>query len=93
MVQLIRNPGHREPALTPCSVPLTRKADAFLIVGTSLVVYPAAGLVNYAPFEIPKFVVDKKIPYLSFTQNITGIEKPATEGMKEVVPLLKKLLQ
>lgn len=71
---------------------ITRKADIFLIVGTSLVVYPAAGLVNYAPFDIPKIVVDKKIPYISFAQNIVAIEKAATEGMKEVIPLLKKLL-
>jgi NAD-dependent deacetylase len=69
------------------------KADVFMIVGTSLVVYPAAGLVNYAPFDIPKFVVDKKIPYISFAQNITAIEKPATEGMKDVIPLLKKLVK
>jgi len=67
-------------------------AAIFMIVGTSLVVYPAAGLVNYARFDIPKFVVDKKVPYISFAQNITAIEKQATEGMKEVIPLLKKLL-
>lgn len=72
---------------------LTRSADIFMIVGTSLAVYPAAGLVNYAPFDAPKFVVDKKIPYISFVQNITAIEKPATEGMKEVMPLLQKLAQ
>jgi NAD-dependent deacetylase len=69
------------------------KAEIFMIVGTSLVVYPAAGLVDYAPFEIPKFVVDKKLPYISTAQNITAFEKPATEGMKEVIPLLKKLKQ
>ncbi|RYF77924.1 MAG: NAD-dependent deacylase, partial [Chitinophagaceae bacterium] len=71
---------------------LTKEADIFMIVGTSLVVYPAAGLVNYAPFDIPKFVVDKKVPYISFAQNITAIEKPATEGLKEVIPLLRKHL-
>ncbi|HUC83405.1 MAG TPA: Sir2 family NAD-dependent protein deacetylase [Flavisolibacter sp.] len=69
---------------------ITSKADIFLIVGTSLAVYPAAGLVNYAPFDIPKFVVDKKLP--SISQRITAIEKPATEGMKELMPLLKALL-
>ena len=69
------------------------KADVFMIVGTSLVVYPAAGLVSYAPFSIPKFVVDKKVPYISFAQNITAIEKPATKGMREVIPLLKKILE
>lgn len=70
---------------------ITRQAEIFMIVGTSLVVYPAAGLVNYAPFDIPKFVVDKNIPYLSFAQNITAIEKPATEGMKEAMTLLRQL--
>jgi NAD-dependent deacetylase len=67
----------------------TRQADIFLIVGTSLVVYPAAGLVNYAPWPIPKFIVDKRIPYTSSLHNLTAIEKPASEGMKEVKELLK----
>ncbi|HET7899473.1 MAG TPA: Sir2 family NAD-dependent protein deacetylase, partial [Flavisolibacter sp.] len=69
---------------------LVANADLFLIVGTSLVVYPAAGLVHYAGPYLPKFIVDKKIPYLPSMPNLTAIEKPATEGMKEVIPLLKK---
>lgn len=68
-------------------------ADIFLIVGTSLVVYPAAGLVNYAPPYLPKYIVDKKIPYLPGLPNLTAIEKPATEGMKEIMPLLRKHLE
>lgn len=71
---------------------LVMKADIFLIVGTSLVVYPAAGLVNYASPYLPKFIVDKKIPYLPGLPNLTAIEKPATEGMQEVIPLLRKYL-
>lgn len=71
---------------------LVLDADLFLIAGTSLVVYPAAGLVSYAPPYLPKYIVDKKIPYLLGLPNFTAIEKPATEGMKEVVPLLKKHL-
>lgn len=74
------------------AVLITRQADLFLIVGTSLVVYPAAGLVNYAPWPAPKFIVDKKIPYTSSLYNLTVIEKPAGEGMKEVKELLKRLL-
>ena len=70
---------------------ITRKADVFLIVGTSLVVYPAAGLVDYAPWPIPKFIVDKKIPYTSPLYNLTKIEKPAGEGMKEAGELLRQL--
>ena len=71
---------------------VTRQADLFLIVGTSLVVYPAAGLVNYAPWHIPKFIVDKTIPYTSSLHNLITIEKPAGEGMKELKELLKQHL-
>jgi NAD-dependent deacetylase len=70
------------------AVPLVRSADVFVVVGTSLAVYPAAGLVNYAPWEIPKYIIDKRIPHTSSVYNVTNIEKPATEGM----PLLRQLL-
>lgn len=63
-------------------------AEIFVVVGTSLVVYPAAGLVNYAPYGIPKFIIDKKIPYSSALHDVTAIEKPATEGVGELIKLL-----
>jgi NAD-dependent deacetylase len=69
---------------------IASSADIFAVIGTSLVVYPAAGLINYAPRSIPKFIIDKNIPY-STLYNITAIEKPATEGMHELVILLKSL--
>ena len=70
------------------AVPLVMAADIFIIVGTSLVVYPAAGLVNYARKEIPKFILDRRIPYTSSIYNLKAIEKPAGEGMKELFQLL-----
>jgi NAD-dependent deacetylase len=70
-------------------IPLIKTADFFAIIGTSLAVYPAAGLVNYAPWPIPKFIVDRRIPYTSSLFNLTIIEKPATEGVKELWNLLK----
>jgi NAD-dependent deacetylase len=70
------------------AVPVVRKAEIFVVVGTSLVVYPAAGLVNYAHHSIPKYIVDKRIPYTSDVYNLTSIEKPATEGVKELIKLL-----
>lgn len=79
--------GEAVPAITD-AISIVRTADLFVVVGTSLVVYPAAGLVNYAPWEIPKFIIDKKIPYNSSLYNLTEIEKPATEGVAE---LIKKL--
>jgi NAD-dependent deacetylase len=65
-------------------------ADIFVVVGTSLVVYPAAGLVNYAPRNVPKFFVDKKIPYTTSLYNLVTIEKVASEGVDELQELLKK---
>lgn len=67
-------------------------AEIFVVVGTSLVVYPAAGLVNYAPWPIPKFIVDKKIPYTSSLYNLTTIELPATEGLNILQEKLKAFL-
>ncbi|HEY0065809.1 MAG TPA: NAD-dependent deacylase [Flavisolibacter sp.] len=67
---------------------ITRTSDIFVVVGTSLVVYPAAGLVNYAPWNIPKYIVDKKVPYTSSLYNLTTIEKGAGEGLAELKELL-----
>jgi len=64
------------------AAPLVRSADIFVVVGTSLVVYPAAGLVDYALPGAQKFMVDKKIPYVSYIENLTTIEMPASEGVK-----------
>ena len=71
------------------AIDVVRSADIFVVVGTSLVVYPAAGLINYASAFISKFIIDKRIPYTSSLQNITAIEKPASEGVEE----LKLILQ
>ena len=70
---------------------IMREADLFAVIGTSLVVYPAAGLVDYVPWQIPKYIVDKKIPYTASLFNLTTIEKPATEGVMELQKLLKNL--
>lgn len=70
------------------AIPVVRGSDIFVVVGTSLVVYPAAGLVNYAPWNIPKYIIDKRIPYTSEIINVMAIEKPATEGVKLLSEML-----
>jgi NAD-dependent deacetylase len=72
------------------AIPIAGSADIFVVVGSSLVVYPAAGLVHYAQTDIPKFVIDKKIPYTSSIVNVITIEKPATEGVKMLIEMLKQ---
>ena len=73
------------------AVPVVYAADVFVVAGTSLVVYPAAGLINYVALETPKFIIDKKIPYTSPMRNLTLIEKPATEGVAELMKILTGL--
>lgn len=72
---------------------IMRTADIMAVVGTSLVVYPAASLIHYASTDIPKFIIDKRIPATSGLTNLVLIEKPATEGVKTLMELLFQELQ
>lgn len=63
-------------------------ADIFILVGTSLNVYPAAGLIDYLPAGILKYIIDKNPPFIPSHHNFTVIKKPATEGMEEVKKIL-----
>lgn len=74
------------------AIPVANNADIFVVAGTSLVVYPAAGLVNYVPAFTPKFIIDKRVPDTNHFRNLTAIEKPATEGIRELQVLLKQLI-
>jgi NAD-dependent deacetylase len=70
------------------AIPIMYEADIFVLIGTSLVVYPAAGLVDYVKEKVPKYVLDKNIPPVSRYKNVIPIEKPATEGVVELFKLL-----
>jgi NAD-dependent deacetylase len=63
------------------AVPIVRSADIFVVVGTSLVVYPAAGLVDFTRPGTHTFIIDKKIPYTSRVDNLVAIELPASRGI------------
>lgn len=64
------------------------QADIFVLIGTSLAVYPAAGLIDYVPHQVPKYIIDPKIPPVSELNNVIKIEKSATAGVKELNLLL-----
>ena len=70
------------------AVKVTLKADIYLVVGTSLVVYPAAGLVDYVGSNIPKFIVDPNMPQVRSQPNLYLIEEKASIGMKKVKEML-----
>ncbi len=57
-----------------------READIFVVIGSSLSVYPAASLLHYLPDHIPVILIDKKKP-TGLPTHVECIEKPATEGV------------
>ncbi len=74
------------------AIPIVEAADIFVVIGTSLQVYPAASLIHYAQRNIPKFIIDKKVPLTTSVQNIKSIEASATEGILELKKMLHQLL-
>jgi NAD-dependent deacetylase len=79
--------GEPVPAMEEAAA-FAAEAEIFLVVGTSLQVYPAAGLIQYAPRFAPKFIVDPGQPEVGTCNNLRFIAKRATEGMED----LKKIL-
>ncbi len=68
---------------------LASRADIFLVVGTSMVVYPAAGLINYVSDHVTKYVVDPKQPEVNHVPNVEFITEKASIGMEKVKEKLK----
>ncbi len=64
---------------------LVAQADLFAVIGTSLVVYPAAGLVNLVPVEAPVFVVDPGTPEMPSAIEHVFIKEPATTGVQQLI--------
>ncbi len=72
------------------AIPLMYEADIFVLIGTSLAVYPAAGLVDYVRDNVMKYVIDKRIPEVKRYKHIVPIEMPATQGIIELKKMLKR---
>lgn len=67
---------------------LTSEADVFVVIGTSLVVYPAAGLINCVRPGTPIYYIDPRPASTAGIPNVHVIAEPATKGMKTLAKLL-----
>ena len=76
--------GEEVPAMLE-AIKIVRKADVLIVIGTSMVVYPAAGLIDYVSDDVPKFIVDPNMPRISKRANLTLIEEIGTIGMNQLV--------
>lgn len=69
------------------AIELTKQADLLVIIGTSMQVYPAAGLVNYVSNNTPIYVIDPNPP-ISKKSNVTFIKSGAQEGTEHLIKML-----
>jgi NAD-dependent deacetylase len=74
------------------AIDIASTADIMAIIGTSLVVYPAAGLVQYAPSGIPTYVIDPNQPAVNYRSNVKYIAETATVGTQKLKELLLEQL-
>ncbi|MEI7726605.1 MAG: NAD-dependent deacylase [Bacteroidota bacterium] len=67
---------------------MVKHADIFLIIGTSLQVYPAAGLIAYVPSGVPKYLIDPETEPQNHERNLTIIKEKATVGVRKFMELV-----
>ncbi len=70
---------------------LVQRADALVVVGTSLNVYPAAGLVFRAPRGTPVFVIDPRVPPTPGLSNVFAFEEKASSGIQKAIEKMLEL--
>ncbi len=80
--------GEAVPAME-AAIQQVLRADLFLIIGTSLEVYPAASLLDYAGPEVPKYFIDPDAKSVTHIKNLTILKEKAGTALPELV---KKLL-
>lgn len=81
--------GEEVPAMIE-AVPIVESADYICVIGTSLNVYPAAGLINYARTSVPLFLIDPNPP-VALPKRVQVIAKGASEGVAQLMKRLNEL--
>ena len=72
------------------AIDIVQQADAVMVVGTSMQVYPAAGLVDLSPYTSPVYFIDPN-PALDSSSRIRVIPKTATQGIPEAISMINQL--
>ncbi len=67
------------------AIDITSQADVFIVIGTSLSVYPAASLLEYTKATTPIYIIDPNQPEISSSKDITFLQEPATTGVEKLI--------
>jgi NAD-dependent deacetylase len=73
------------------AVKITSEADIFAVIGTSLNVYPAAGLIEYVPDRASLWLIDPNYVYVPGDRKVTVIKEPASKGVEVLTERLLAL--
>lgn len=80
--------GEAVPAIEEAAV-LVAEAEILVIIGTSMNVYPAAGLISYVSPSVAVYLIDPNEVTVAGSAGITVIRKGAGEGVDELINILK----
>ncbi len=81
--------GEMVPMMDVANI-IAEKADIFIVVGTSMAVYPAAGLIDYSPDGIPKYLIDPSDVNVNGIANLKVIKEKASIGLPKLASELLK---
>lgn len=81
--------GEMVPMMDVANI-IAEKADIFIVVGTSMAVYPAAGLIDYSPENIPKYLIDPSDVKINGIVNLKIIKEKASIGLPKLASELLK---
>ena len=81
--------GEQVP-LMDAAISLTEAANIFIVIGTSLQVYPAAGLISHVPFDAVMYFIDPNALRIPYLPNIKIIAEPASKGVPTLIEELMK---
>jgi NAD-dependent deacetylase len=84
--------GEAVPAISD-AIQIVKTADFLAVVGTSLIVYPAAGLIDYAPRGAKVFLIDPNNVDARTLRDVTFIKQPASTGVPKMISILKEIVQ
>ena len=85
----VRSTKNENPMIEP-AIEITEEADIFVVIGTSLNVYPAAGLLRYVRPQVPIYLIDPKEVKVPVDRSVRVIQKGASEGVAELIALLRR---
>lgn len=81
--------GELVPMMEPAAA-IVQSADVLLVIGTSMVVYPAASLLHYAPADCPVYVINPEVTPIQHRTNLHFIMEPASTGVSTFIQILAK---